>query len=193
MSSASRPGSRDIARKAVRSELAAVALELFAQHGFDAVTVNDLAAASGVSRSTFLRYFASKEETVLTALDSCGELLARAVREQPAGTDDWTVLRRALGVLVERYQADVPTAVQTTRLVAATPALCAQRLEKQHGWRPEIADALIARGTTPTVAAVRASAALACLEVAIERWADEDGQPDLGALLDEAFTALAAR
>ncbi|MFI7294871.1 TetR/AcrR family transcriptional regulator [Streptomyces sp. NPDC050121] len=42
----------------------------FRREGFEKVTVNDLAAAAGVSRSTFLRYFGSKEDAVLSAVDA---------------------------------------------------------------------------------------------------------------------------
>ncbi|MFD8963850.1 TetR/AcrR family transcriptional regulator [Streptomyces sp. NPDC059568] len=46
-----RTSTRDIARAAVRAELAQVAFDLFRREGFDRVTVNDVAAAAGVSRS----------------------------------------------------------------------------------------------------------------------------------------------
>ncbi|MFF7984149.1 TetR/AcrR family transcriptional regulator [Streptomyces sp. NPDC007901] len=42
----------------------------FRRECFEKVTVNDLAAAAGVSRSTFLRYFGSKEDVVLSAVDA---------------------------------------------------------------------------------------------------------------------------
>jgi AcrR family transcriptional regulator len=84
------PGSHGapIARTAVRAQLAQVALDLFGSEGFDRVTVNDLAAATGVSRSTFLRYFASKEEAVLAAFDEQGERVADALRARPGDEDD---------------------------------------------------------------------------------------------------------
>lgn len=44
-----------------------MAFELFRREGFDYVTVNDVAAAAGVSRSTFLRYFGSKAPRVRAA------------------------------------------------------------------------------------------------------------------------------
>ena len=60
---------REIARAAVRAELGQVAFELFLREGFDKVTIDDLAAAAGVSRSTFLRYFGTKEDAVLSAFE----------------------------------------------------------------------------------------------------------------------------
>ncbi|WP_329025679.1 TetR/AcrR family transcriptional regulator [Streptomyces sp. NBC_00690] len=55
--------------------------------GFDKVTLDDLASAAGVSRSTFLRQSRSKEETALGAFDAQGEKLAAVVRDRPAAED----------------------------------------------------------------------------------------------------------
>ncbi|WP_256966377.1 TetR/AcrR family transcriptional regulator, partial [Streptomyces griseiscabiei] len=75
-----RANTRDIARAAVRAELAQVAFELFLRDGFDKVTLDDLASAAGVSRSTFLRYFGTKEDAVLGAFDAHGTWVADALR-----------------------------------------------------------------------------------------------------------------
>jgi AcrR family transcriptional regulator len=172
-----------------------VAFDLFRRQGFDRVTVNDLAAAAGVSRSTFLRYFASKEDTVLDVLDAQGERLADALRERPAMEDDWTALRRALDTVIEPYHQDPAAALATTRLIQETPALCTRQLEKQHSWRPALAQALADRdGPSRTVtlaSSVKAAAAHDCLNIALDHWTAADGQLDLAGLLDEAFTALA--
>ena len=196
MTGAARTSTRDIARAAVRAELAQVAFDLFRREGFDKVTVNHLAAAAGVSRSTFLRYFGSKEEAILGALDAQGDQVADALRARPADEDDWTALRRALDTVTGQYRQDPAGALATTRLVLQTPALCTRRLEKQNGWRPALAQALAERGDPrrPTVALdVRAAAALDCLNIALDHWTASDGRLDLVGLLDEAFAALAPR
>lgn len=149
MNAGPRTSTRDIARAAVRSELAQVAFDLIRRRGFEKVTVNDLAAAAGVSRSTFLRYFGTKEDAVLGAVDAQGELLADALRARPADEDDWTALRRALDMLTEPYRQDPAEALATTRLIMGTPALCARQLEKQSGWRPVLARALAGRTDPP--------------------------------------------
>src|ERR1700733_13743286 len=97
---------RQVARSAVRAELASVALQQFLSHGFERVTVSDLAAVAGVSRSTFLRYFDTKEDAVLGALDPKGELIAGALRKRPASEDIWAALRRSLDPLIDEYRQD---------------------------------------------------------------------------------------
>ena len=196
MSGTARTNTRDIARAAVRAELAQVAFGLFRREGFDKVTLDDLAAAAGVSRSTFLRYFGTKEDAVLDAFDAHGKQVADALRARPAAEDDWTALRRALDTVIERYHEDPAAALATNRLVRETPALCARQLEKQHGWRPALGGALAARDGSSRPATVgqtvRAAAALDCLNVAIDHWTASDGRLDLADLLDEAFAALAS-
>ncbi|MFF3851292.1 TetR family transcriptional regulator [Streptomyces sp. NPDC002328] len=195
MNGAVRTNTRDIARAAIRSELAQVAFDLFRREGFDNVTVNDLAAAAGVSRSTFLRYFGTKEDAVLGAVDIQGEQVAEALRARPADEGDWTALRRALDAVTELHRRDPDGALAMSQLIMRTPALGARTLEKQNGWRPAIAQALAERADPPwptlLVPSVRAAAAVDCLNVAVDGWTASDGRLDLDALLDEAFAAFA--
>lgn len=189
-----RTTTREIARTAIRAEIAQVAFELFLREGFDRVTINDVAEAAGVSRSTFLRYFGSKEDAVLGTLDAWGEQLAEALRARPADEDDWTALRRALDTITEHHRKDPSGTLEMARLVRDTPALCTRNLEKQSDWTPLLAAALARRaGTAETTTlgpSVRAAAALDCLAIAVDHWTASDGRLDLNALLDEAFSAL---
>lgn len=195
--SAVRTKTRDIARAAVRAELAQMAFDLFLREGFEKVTLDGLAAAAGVSRSTFLRYFGSKEEAVLSVFETHGEQVADAVRARPADEDDWTALRNGLDTAIEHYRQDPDRALTTTRLVLGTPALCARQLEKQRGWLPALANALAERTGSPQLVtldiSVKAAAALACLNIALDYWTASDGDLDLVDLLDQAFAALSPR
>jgi len=194
---AARTTTREIARAAVRAELAEVALDLFCRDGFDNVTTHDLAAAAGVSRSTFLRYFGSKEDVVLSAIDARADRVADALRARPADEDDWTAIRNALNTVIEVYRQNPAKALIMTRLITDTPALWARQIEKQHSWHPLLAEALAERtaSTRPSALAlqVRAAAGLLCLNTAIGHWTASGGELDLVALLDEAFAALAPR
>ncbi|WP_223166527.1 TetR/AcrR family transcriptional regulator [Nonomuraea sp. SYSU D8015] len=188
---------RDIARAAVRAELAQVAFDLFRREGFENVTIDDLAQAAGVSRSTFLRYFGTKEDAVLSAFDAHGDQVADALRARPSEEDDWTALRRALDTVMAQYRQDSAGLLSMMRLVRDTRALCARQLEQQHGWRPLLAEALAERGglSVPATLAVsvKAAAALDCLNIALDHWTASDGEHDLEDLLDEAFAALNPR
>jgi AcrR family transcriptional regulator len=189
-------GARGIARAAVRAQVAQAAFDLFRRDGFDKVTVNDVATAAGVSRSTFLRYFQTKEDAVLGRLDGHGEELAEALRDRPADEDDWTALRRALDVFIAHNHEDPAMALEETRLILSTPALRTRLLEKQAGWRATLAEILAERtgsnGRSPMAPWVRAAAALDCFTIAIDHWTADDGRSDVAKFVDEAFEALPA-
>lgn len=78
-------GLRENKKLRTRRQLAATALELFLERGFDAVSVADVAAAAEVSKPTLFRYFPSKEDLVLDRFSDHQDEVARIVRERPAG------------------------------------------------------------------------------------------------------------
>jgi AcrR family transcriptional regulator len=186
----------EVGRAAVRAELAARALDLFLHEGYEAVTFNDLAAAVGVSRSTVLRHFGTKEEIVLSTIDTRGHEVADALRMRPAEEDDWTALRRAVDTGVQPYHQDPARALALTRLVQDVRTLRAHGLEKQGGWQSLLAEALAQRSGSSAPPALQhrvwAGAALVCMNAAVQQWSASDGQLDLVTLLDDAFGALAA-
>ena len=91
-----RPASREIARAAVQAELSLAAYELVVEKGYGNVTLDDMAAAGGVSRSTFLRYFRTKDQAILVALKAYVERMADALRARPREENDWPPLRGAI-------------------------------------------------------------------------------------------------
>src|SRR2546430_17011111 len=89
-------GLRERHRKRTAADLEEAALTLFAERGFDAVTIDDIPAAADVSRRTFFRYFASKQDVILPnhppPLDDLHAALDRRPPDQPA----FTALRHAI-------------------------------------------------------------------------------------------------
>ena len=84
---------RERTRRTVRGELAQLAVGLFVEKGYDETTIDDLAAAAGMSKRTFFRYFASKEELVMGKYEFFGEQLAEDLAARPAGEPVWVSLR----------------------------------------------------------------------------------------------------
>jgi AcrR family transcriptional regulator len=84
-----------------KSAIAAVGLRLFAERGFDAVTMAEIAEACGIGRSTLLRYFASKADIVWDRSDDEVTALADRLRQAPESADAVSVLCTELpGMLV---------------------------------------------------------------------------------------------
>jgi AcrR family transcriptional regulator len=178
----------------VVAELSLAAYELVVEKGYANVTLDDMAAVGGVSRSTFLRYFGTKDQAILVALKAHVERMADALRAQPRDEDDWSALRSAIEAFVVPIYSKYPAGAQAfTRLAMFTQALSGAQLEKQD-WRTPLTRALAERHgasePVPIGLAVKVSAALECMGLAVSYWAAADGEVDLIGLLREGFTAL---
>src|ERR1700733_15120687 len=127
---AARPGSREIARAAVQAELSLAAYELVVEKGYGNVTLDDMAAAGGVSRSTFLRYFRTKDQAIQVALKAYVQRMADALRARPRDEDDWSALRSAIeSFVVPIYTLNPAGAQALSRLALFTQALSDAHLD----------------------------------------------------------------
>jgi AcrR family transcriptional regulator len=188
---------RDPARGAVREEVMRQAWLLFSAHGFEATTVDEIAAAAGMSRRTFFRYFSGKDELVLARLVESGESVVEALRRRPADEPVWTSLRRAFDDLVAEQEAHADLARPLLVMLRTEPAVRSSVVEWRRRWQelfqPAIAERLPGRrgGSTPDVrAAAIVASALSCLETAQDAWAAHPASR-LSSLLDQAMAAVA--
>ena len=169
------------------------ALRLFVQKGYDATTVEEIAAAAGVSHMTFFRYFPRKEEVV--EYDEYDPLLEELVAARPADEPPLTALHRAIRAGLEEILATHREALLLrTRLMLRNPVLRSRNLLAQDASRDLLARALARRAglSEPDLAAtVQASAALGAIAPAAMAWAESD-DADFVALIDAAFAALDA-
>jgi AcrR family transcriptional regulator len=185
---------RSLTRETVRAQIAETTWSVFAERGFDDVTVNEVAEATGISRASFFRYFSSKEEAVFVALEAMGAEIATALEERPPQEGPWEALRRAFDAATPNYASNPARSLARLNLTRETPSLRAHQLERQAQWRSLIGPALALRtGQDPADVEVEAvvGAAIAALDAATEKWALSAGELDLTALIDEAFAAIA--
>jgi AcrR family transcriptional regulator len=96
---------RDEKRKFVREAIYAAAIEMFAARGFDEPTVEEIAQAAGVSRRSFFRYFASKDDLLAQTAVSYGEVLRNAVNSCPRTLSPLEVIRATVRAGVEHAAA----------------------------------------------------------------------------------------
>ena len=89
-------GRREAHKRATRQALQQAADRLFAERGYGATTVRDIAGAAGVTERTFFRYFAGKEELILDDALDWLPILLEAIRGRPDDEDVGIALRQAL-------------------------------------------------------------------------------------------------
>ncbi|WP_254398888.1 TetR family transcriptional regulator [Streptomyces sp. AC602_WCS936] len=182
-------------RRLVADELSEAALQLLARNGYDAVTIDEIAATAGVSKRTFFRYFASKEDVVVQFLADLGtgmraELAARPSAERPS-----VALRHAVWASLSACAAHSDKALRIVRLILRTPALRARFLERQAQWRDDLAAELARRleldPGTDLYPQLAAGMALTAFDTVLQRWSAGGGADDPAELTDRAFAALA--
>jgi AcrR family transcriptional regulator len=189
------PTLSDRKKRAVQEELNRVALELFFAHGFDHTTVDEIAQAAGISRTTFFRYFATKEDVVLFGNHQVGRLVLAALEERPDTEPVWAALRIALETASTRVDM-VDGGLTFVQMTISTPSIRRRHFEKQRAWRdllvPEVHRRLPPRpGPELDIRAeALVGAAFACLEAAVEAWAASSGRSHLPALLDQAMDVV---
>ena len=123
---------RERTRRAVREELTQLAQSMFVEKGYDETTIDDLAAAAGMSRRTFFRYFTSKEELVVGKYEVLGERLAEDLASRPADEPIWTSMRQVFGHVVEYFESEArsATTIAMENIVRDHPSLNASYLDR---------------------------------------------------------------
>ena len=184
---------RDRKKAATKHAIQEHALRLFVEKGYDATTVEEIAAAAGVSHMTFFRYFPRKEEVV--EYDEYDPLLEDLIAARPPHEPPLTALHNAIRAGLEKVLTTDREALRVrTRLILDNPVLRSRNLLAQDMTRDLFARALARRAglTQPDFAAtVQASAALGALAPALSTWASA-ADDDLIALIDAAFEAVEA-
>jgi AcrR family transcriptional regulator len=188
----SSPGLRERKKQKTRWAIQEHALRLFAEQGYDATTVEQIAAAAEVSPSTFFRYFPTKEDVVLA--DDYDPLLVAAFESVPPELGPVTALRQAartaFGDIDGTEQAKV---LERTKLSLSVPALRARSLESVAGTIALLAEPIARRlGRDPSDLGARtlAGACLGAMLVAIFEWVETDGARSLPDLIDETLGHL---
>ncbi|WP_378737804.1 TetR/AcrR family transcriptional regulator [Nocardia brasiliensis] len=138
-------GLRDRKKLQTRENISHQATRLFLEHGFDKVTIADVAAAAQVAKMTVTNYFPRKEDLALDLHDVFVEQLARIVRERQPGESALAALRDAyLTAAAEQDPVVGFSGPEFAKMIADSPALVA-RLREFHDEREQaLADTLAA-------------------------------------------------
>lgn len=175
------------------AEISHIGLRLFVERGFDQVTIDEIAAACGIGRRTFFRYFPSKNDLPWGQFD---EMLA-GMREHLSSLPRSLPLRDALRIAIVVFNHIPADELQYHRermtLLLTVPSLVAHSTIRYASWRQVIADFVAERLGISASGLVPQTIGFVCLGVSIaayEQWLAHD-DASLSDLLDQGF--LAAR
>jgi TetR/AcrR family transcriptional regulator, regulator of mycofactocin system len=172
------------------SELEAVALRLFEERGFDATTVEDIAARAHISVRTFYRYFAAKDDVLQLRIDRRTEALRAVLSARPADEPPLHSVRVALEEVVAAEDAAVVR--RWVAVIAVTPSVVKGVMGGiQLKSQPVIADFFGARLGFPSdafVPTMLAGAVGGVLQAAQTRWFLDGG--DLPTVISEGLEVL---
>jgi AcrR family transcriptional regulator len=181
-------------QQVVRDALNAAATELFHARGFEAVTVEEIARAAGVSRRTFFRYYESKEDVMVERLDRHGEQLLVELAARPLNEPPLLAIRNALVPAIE-YSLREPDLIRDTiRLLRETSALRRGVMEHRNRLEERIAALMVQRlGTTShdNTPMLLAFLTRALHDTAFNAWYDHETR-DIGGLVDDLVSRLRA-
>lgn len=182
-------GLRERTRRAVRAEIAQVALDLFIRKGFDETTVEEIADSAGMTKRSFFRYFPTKEDVVFDGIDLTGEKIVTGIAARPPEENSWTALHHVL----RAWQDEIHTGervLATLRLIETTPALIGGLHHRRTEWRRRVGEALQSRpgaNIDAYTADLLTNTATAVLDAVSSEWVRSGGKVDRSALLDQGF------
>jgi AcrR family transcriptional regulator len=185
-------GLRDRKKQKTRSAIQDAALELFSDQGFEATTVEQIAALAEVSTATFFRYFRTKGEVIFGGQDDRVEDLERAIVDRPASEGDLEAIRHALRV-DWIPSLDPQRVMRQTRAAKTSPLLRGLSSDLGAGWQRVIATALATRhglAAPDRRCNIIAAIAFAIMSNAVNLWTDSGGQGALPEVTDSGFALL---
>jgi AcrR family transcriptional regulator len=182
-------GLRERKQERQRAEIVAAAMGLFAERGFDATTVDEIAEAAEVSRRTLFRYFGTKGEIVMEWARGTTTTLCDALRARPLDEHPLESLRAAFQALNESFTGNTRKIHAMATMIERTPSLRPYSLLKHAQWEDALAAVL--RERSPELGNLRsgvlARTAVAAFRTALDEWIATDGGSLPTATTDRAF------
>jgi AcrR family transcriptional regulator len=185
-------GLRERKKQQTREAIHRAAMRLFAERGFEATTIADIAAAADIAPRTFFSYFATKEEVVFANFEAAFAQLDAALRERPAGTTALDALRGWIVEAARRFGADTEQERLEYKLVKESPAVAACDLQHMRRVERRLAEAVAEDlGEPPEALRPRLVAATTIAAIQASKEAHEAADPGaLEAMLADPLAAL---
>ncbi|OEV04851.1 TetR/AcrR family transcriptional regulator [Streptomyces oceani] len=188
----SKLGLRERKKIQTRQSIRRAAYQLFAEQGYDATPVDQIAEVAEVSPSTVFRYFPTKEDIVLT--DEHDPVIAEELRRRPPEEPPVTALREALSaVLTRMYEEDAAETRQRMNLMYDVPAIRARMTEHTSMTVRLLSEVLVDRTGRPAddlELRVVTGAAMGALAEAFNHWVENGKRHGMREVVDNALRVL---
>lgn len=186
---------RERKKSKTRDLLVQAALALFTEHGFDAVTIDQIAHLAETSPRTFFRYFGSKEAVLFADQDELLEVMRDAITSRPAEEPPLVALREALIVASEHDAQHRAQHLQRARLAETGAAVVTyQRAVLQPLWEEMLAEAIADRLEVHVDEDMRprllSGVAIAVMSAIGGVWMARNGEGDIPTMFRQAFASL---
>lgn len=184
-------GLRERKRRDTLRRITEAGLKLFSAQGFEATTLDAIAAEAGISRRTFFHYFKSKDDILLSLQAGLGESLSAELAKRPPGQKPLPALRQAMLALLAAYAPDDLLALD--RLMLSSEAVQSRKQATYLQDEALVFAALCAHWPEENPATLRL-AAIFCIgitRVSMEAWRRDGGQRPLDRYVEDFFEALA--
>ena len=187
-------GLRERKKQRTRATIQREALRLFQAQGYEATTIEQIAAAADISPSTFFHYFPTKEDVVFS--DDYDPLFIRLLLERPAEEPLIVAIRHVLvDGLAAVLERDREIVLARTKMILRVPALRAriwEDLEKARELLQSILAQRAGRDLEDFELGVIAHVLIGALHAANMEWMRSDGRLDLVALTERALDVVDA-
>ncbi len=183
-------GIREQKREETLRRITQCAMTLFARDGYEATTIDAVAAAAGISRRTFFHYFKSKDDILLSQQAGMGEQLIAALTGEPTRATPWETLASAMRKIAASYPVEELIAID--RMMTSIEAV--QQRKQANYVRDEklLLEALRARWPDAGDIELRNAAMLAIglTRLSLDAWRSEGAIRPIVDYLDLALAAL---
>jgi AcrR family transcriptional regulator len=184
---------RERNRRETLRRIADVAMELFVASGFEATTLDEIAAAAGISRRTFFHYFKSKDDLLLAHVEGYADALKAAVLKQGSSAAPIDVVEDAMIELSTRLGSARTIAI--VRVIRQSETLRARKQHSYLGREQVLFEALCelwpAKERRERLHLL-AMAAMGVARLATEAWLEQGGKRPLAKYIQDGFKNLRA-
>jgi AcrR family transcriptional regulator len=173
-----------------RNSLQRIALEMFAEHGFDDVRIADIAAAAGVSERTFYRHFPTKEAVLFQDYQTRLRWLAAALEMRPRDEKVMDSVRVAVRSFPDDLEIVHQAALLRSSLIDGDRA--AEQLRIVQSWFADVLCEFIrvrvsGHEETDLLSIVGGNVLAAALVAAVDAWGQGKCEGEIDVMVDRAL------